>query len=140
LSHVREHCIEPTKAIANVARLVDREGRLVIEVPNNAARGFRSFSDLWPWTDIPRHLNFFTQRSLRSMVETAGFQVETIFYVGYVRQFLPSWTSTQYEIWRRTRSGPPPNFETKAWLHLLRTAFAADEMKYDSLRIVAMPK
>jgi 2-polyprenyl-3-methyl-5-hydroxy-6-metoxy-1,4-benzoquinol methylase len=140
MSHVLEHCIEPTTAVANAAQLVDRDGRLVIEVPNNAAQGFQSFSDLWPWTDIPRHLNFFTQRSLRSVVEAAGFRVETICYVGYARQFLPSWISTQYEIWRRTRSGPPPNFETKAWLHLFETAFAADELKYDSLRIVAMQK
>ena len=137
MSHVLEHCIEPIRAISNAAGMVDRDGRLVVEVPNNGAKGFQTFRDLWPWTDIPRHLNFFTEHSLRSVIEGTGLRVETVLYVGYVRQFVPQWIATQEEIWRRTRSGSAPDFDFKAWLHLFKTMFAADERKYDSLRIVA---
>jgi 2-polyprenyl-3-methyl-5-hydroxy-6-metoxy-1,4-benzoquinol methylase len=139
MSHVLEHCIDPKRAIANARRLIKPNGRLVIEVPNNGAKGFSTYHDLWPWTDIPRHLSFFTERSLRSIIQTNGMKVEMVRYVGYVRQFAPEWIHKQREIWYRTRSGRTPNFNFKAWLLLASTAFSSDARKYDSIRIIAAP-
>jgi SAM-dependent methyltransferase len=120
MSHVLEHCIDPPRAIYNARHILAEGGRLVIEVPNNAAHGFRTFGPDWPWTDIPRHLNFFTEKSLTKMLRSAGLHVETVYYVGYARQFLPEWL--------------PRN----SWFDLLATAFSSRSRKYDSVRVHAV--
>jgi SAM-dependent methyltransferase len=122
MSHVLEHCIDPAVAIYNAQGILADHGRLVIEVPNNAAQGFRKFGPKWPWTDIPRHLSFFTERSLCKMLRGAGLEVETVYYVGYARQFLPEWLP---------RNG---------WSDLLITAFASRRSKYDSVRVHAVKR
>jgi SAM-dependent methyltransferase len=120
MSHVLEHCIDPVAAIYNARRILADYGRLVIEVPNNAARGFKKFGPTWPWTDIPRHINFFTERSLTKMLQAASLHVETVYYVGYARQFLPEWS--------------PRN----SWLDLSATVFSSRSRKYDSVRVHAV--
>jgi SAM-dependent methyltransferase len=138
LSHVLEHCIDPVQALTNANKMLAPTGTLVIEVPNNSAVGFSRFGAAWPWTDIPRHLNFFTERSLRLMLQKTGFSVTNVNYVGYTRQFLLEWIRSQEDIWIQIGTGPPPDFKSAAWLLLLRTAFASRSAKYDSVRVHAV--
>jgi SAM-dependent methyltransferase len=137
LSHVLEHCIDPIKALSNVHRIISSDGTVVIEVPNNNALGFSTFQAVWPWTDIPRHLNFFSERSLRAALQKSGFTVQKVYYVGYARQFHPRWIRTQEEIWERINSGPKRSFDRASWELLFRTAFASAAAKYDSVRVHA---
>jgi SAM-dependent methyltransferase len=117
MTHVLEHCINPGAAVKNVSSLLKQDGRFIVEVPNNAAKGFWTYKENWPWSDIPRHLNFFTEKSLRSLLENCGFTIERADYAGYCRQFSPEWPSS---------------------LSLLvRTAFTAPAQKYDSIRLTA---
>jgi len=137
LSHVLEHCIDPMKALANAQRILGAHGTLVIEVPNNNALGFFTFRAMWPWTDIPRHLHFFTERSLRIALQALGFEVAKVSYVGYVRQFQAEWIRAQEDIWAQIGEEPKPNFKRAAWALLFRTAFASPATKYDSIRVHA---
>lgn len=115
MSHVLDACIDPRIALTNAAALLGDGGTLVIEVPNCASLGFRTFGPDWPWVDIPRHLTFFTEASLRAMIERAGLNVESVHHVGYTRQF---------------KSGV-------GWKWLARTAFVPANDKYDTMRIHA---
>lgn len=124
MSHTLEHCIDPVKAVSNAASLLEPDGTLVIEVPNNAAMGFRWFGPRWPWTDIPRHLSFFTDRSLSLLLEQHGLKIIKTIYTGYTRQFLPNW---RCDI-RSSLSG---------WPLLASSAFSSPRSKYDSIRIHA---
>lgn len=137
MSHVLEHCIDPALAIANAKTLLADDGTLVIEIPNSAAAGFATFKELWPWSDVPRHLNFFTWRSLTKLIEESGLSISKVQYTGYARQFMASWVSTQNLIWNATRDGPSPNFDVAAWSLLLRTFLSAPAHKYDSIRVHA---
>jgi SAM-dependent methyltransferase len=137
MSHSLEHCIDPQTAIENAIRLLAPTGTLVVEVPNNEAIGFSWFKATWPWTDIPRHLNFFTIRSISNLVENCGLRITTVFYVGFVRQFLPSWWVTHREISQKLDVKPRQNLKLIAWLLLVRTIFAARHRKFDSIRIHA---
>jgi SAM-dependent methyltransferase len=136
LSHVLEHCIEPRAALLNAKDLLASRGRLIIEVPNNAAAGFRSYKQCWPWTDVPRHLHFFTRQSLHELLGRCGFNVEHTVYVGFCRQFGPDWISSQQRI-SELVGQPRSTSAMESWLFLLRTAFTSRDNKYDSLRVHA---
>ena len=137
MSHVLEHCIDPFAAIANAKQMLAKDGTLIIEVPNNAALGFSMFQAAWPWADIPRHLNFFTDTSLRLLLQSNGLMIHQTIYTGYTRQFAPNWIAKQSEIWRAIKTDRTPNFEIATWSLLLRTALSKDRCKYDSIRVHA---
>jgi SAM-dependent methyltransferase len=137
MSHVLEHCIDPHTTLTNIHSVLKPSGNVVIEVPNNAAKGFLRFGPDWPWSDIPRHINFFTERSLRVLLQKHDFKISRVRYVGYFRQFAPDWIKTQNEIWSNVGIGLRPKFGLAAWLLLAQTAFAKSSRKYDSIRIHA---
>jgi SAM-dependent methyltransferase len=139
VSHVLEHCIDPKMAIKNIRSIIKPGGCVVIEVPNNASVGFAKFQANWPWSDIPRHINFFTERSLKILLHSQTFGNFSVNYVGYFRQFVSDWVDSQNEIWTAIGTGSRPNFSTNAWFLLARTAFAPRSRKYDSVRIRARP-
>jgi SAM-dependent methyltransferase len=119
MMHVLEHCIDPIAAVSNVKSILKDCGKFIMEVPNHAATGFWTYKGEWPWSDIPRHLNFFTEKSLRKLLMACGFTIEKTNYTGYCRQFLPGWP------W--------------SFLLLATTAFAKPSKKYDSIRFTATP-
>lgn len=140
-THVLEHCLEPMVALRNAAGFLADGGVLMVETPNNAAEGFRRHGAGWRWADMPRHLNFFTEASLRGFAERAGLVVERCEYWGYCRQFLPEWLADQALIEARLSAMPqsPPRFRRQEWralVLLLRTALAAPARKYDSVRLI----
>ena len=74
---VFEHLHDPKRAFVESARLLKPGGRLVIEVPN-----FRSIrARLGRMEDVPRHLYFFTPRTLRRYGDPAGLELTAIRHV-----------------------------------------------------------
>lgn len=141
-AHVLEHCLDPMLALRNAADLLAPGGVLLLETPNNAARGLSQQGAHWHWLDVPRHLNFFTEASLRAFAAGAGLQVTGCEYWGYVRQFLPEWLATQADIAARMegRAAAAPSDLARqtrqAWGLLARTALAGRAAKYDSVRLI----
>jgi len=137
MTHVLEHCVDLRATLKNVCSILKPGGSVVIEVPNNAAKGFVTFGSIWPWSDIPRHINFFTERSLRSLLHSHGLEITSVRYAGYFRQFAPDWINTQTEIWASIGTGSQPKFGLAAWLLLVQTALTQRCRKYDSIRVHA---
>lgn len=137
LSHVFDVCIDLQKSLSNIRSILSPTGMLVVEVPNFAAKGFKVYGAEWPWTDIPRHLTFFTEKSLRRTLEASGFSVKRAVYVGYNRQFSASWREAQMAI--RREIGSDNSRSIPSWLWLVRTAFSSAAEKYDSVRVHATP-
>ena len=142
--HVLEHSLRPRLAASNAARLLSDGGLLVVEVPNNEARGLGRAGVLWPWLDVPRHLNFFTKASLEKTCRGAGLDVLGTEYRGYARQFKPEWIDTERDIRAgfAVRTGheeglPSPRRTLNSWRLLLSTACSSPRSKYDSIRVVA---
>jgi SAM-dependent methyltransferase len=138
LSHVLEHCIDPAAALRNVKQLLAPCGTAVIEVPNNAALALEVYGPGWFFADIPRHLQFFTESSLRRALDVAGMRVARVIYTGYTRQFSPEWLAAQKEIREQTGYDGNGGGAGSAWRLLARTAFARDARKYDSIRVHAV--
>jgi SAM-dependent methyltransferase len=137
LIHVLEHCVDPARALQRAASLLRDGGTLVVEVPNNACAGLARFGPGWLFLDVPRHLNFFTARSLAALISASGFTPARTDYSGYVMQFAPEWRTQQDAIHAafaipRHRNG----WNAHAAL-LLETWHAPPERKFCNLRITA---
>lgn len=139
MSHVLEHTIAPAQALARTRALLREQGKLIVEVPNCNAAGFWKFGPSWPWTDLPRHIHYFTRRSLTRLLADAGFEVTQTHYTGYTRQFQPGWIAALNRIHAQLRSPDDRStaFERQSWGLLLGSAWAAPDRKYDSIRLHA---
>jgi 2-polyprenyl-3-methyl-5-hydroxy-6-metoxy-1,4-benzoquinol methylase len=138
LSHVLEHCIDPAAALGNVKQLLAPGGTAILEVPNNASIGFQMFGPTWFFADIPRHLQFFTEKSLRKAISRAGLRVTKAIYTGYTRQFSPEWLAAQEQIRTNALLDHKRQGCGNAWSLLAQTAFALPSRKYDSIRVHAV--
>lgn len=142
IAHVLEHCLDPALALRNATGLLKPGGILVVETPNNAARGLRQQGQNWFWLDVPRHLNFFTEHSLRAFATGAGLKVVRCEYWGYARQMLEGWLEAQAEITAcmDDRAAPTPadmaRQRRQAWALMVQTALAPPHIKYDSVRLI----
>jgi SAM-dependent methyltransferase len=132
LSHVLEHCRDPRAALRNVRALLAPGGRAILEVPNNECLGLRHSGVAWHWLDVPRHIHFFTGRSLAAAARAAGLVPVATAWRGYTRQFDAPWLAAERRIAARfgCRARSPLRL-------LLATLFAPDRRKYDSVRMVA---
>lgn len=144
MSHVLEHTLDPGRAIGNAIRLLAEHGILVIETPNNQAKGLQRSGALWPWLDVPRHLNFFTSESLRAICEAHELRVRDLQYRGYTRQFDPDWIRTEERIRDifAAKVGhmdglPEANRAASCWYLLFSSVWSPARLKYDSVRVIA---
>ena len=140
--HVLEHCVNPLTALQNVLKILKPGGSLVLEVPNNDCLGAWMAGITWPWLDVPRHLNFFTTRSLDLACRRAGLEPRHLEYRGYCRQYSPAWLENELNVARGLGSSGNPRWMprktmNKYWVQLFLTAFAPRALKYDSVRIIA---
>ena len=143
MSHVLEHCLDINSVISNVKGILKDGGVYIVEIPNCNSLGFRTYKGEWPWSDIPRHLNFFTRSSLDKILKKHGFKVKFVKYSGFCRQFSNTWLNNEREIWtafsqHSIKQQKKPNFRFRAWKLLFRSMFASNSSKYDSVRFVGV--
>jgi 2-polyprenyl-3-methyl-5-hydroxy-6-metoxy-1,4-benzoquinol methylase len=142
-SHVVEHLVDPIAALRHAVALLKPDGLLFCEVPNNESLIARQSGLAWEHLDVPRHINFFTARSLAALVEGAGLVVRRVYFSGYCRYFSDSYIATEQRIFDRLAALPggardaTRNSSGRAWRLLARTALADARRKYDSVGIIA---
>jgi len=73
--HVLEHIPAPHRSLQECRRLLQPEGRLVIQVPNVASLQGRLLGRRWAGLDVPRHLANYSSANLHSLLERNGFRV-----------------------------------------------------------------
>lgn len=72
--HSLEHLARPLEALVAARGLLRPGGAVVVEVPNADGFPLLLFGRRWFHLDVPRHLVHFTPRSLRSLLQRAGFR------------------------------------------------------------------
>lgn len=70
-----EHELDPREILVKTVRVLRGGGKLIIKVPNYACLYRRVMGKTWCGFRYPDHVNYFTPRSLRSMLAAAGFEV-----------------------------------------------------------------
>jgi hypothetical protein len=71
---VIEHLIDPRATLTEMARVTRDGGWLAISLPNAGCWEPSVFGRHWYAWEPPRHLQFFTPRSIRRLVEDCGFR------------------------------------------------------------------
>jgi len=72
--HVIEHIPDPENFVCEIARILKKGGRMVIQTPNSKALGRRWFGTNWYANDVPRHLVLFNTGNLNMLAERHGLR------------------------------------------------------------------
>lgn len=83
--HVLEHLSDPKPVLARLTKMLRPGGVAVISVPNFESWQSRAFEGGWFHLDPPRHINHFTETTLRALLDEAGLDVfdERTFHFEY---------------------------------------------------------
>jgi SAM-dependent methyltransferase len=73
--HVLEHLYEPHACVEEAHRLLQPDGRLVVQVPNAASWQFLLLGSSWRGVEIPRHFTLFRPSDLEVLLDRCGFEV-----------------------------------------------------------------
>lgn len=73
IAHVVEHVHEPATLLLHCRRLLKPGGTIWLETPNIESLGHARFGKNWRGLEPPRHLVVFNRRTLRSLLQQAGF-------------------------------------------------------------------
>ncbi len=90
-----EHITHPDAALKKVHDLLSQEGILCLVTPDIQSLAARLFQNKW-WHFRPAHLSYYSQQSLRTLLERSGFEVVQ------VRKY--SWTFSAHYL--LSRIGP----------------------------------
>lgn len=96
------HVHQPLAALRETYRILAPGGRLYVEVPNIESWAFRWFGSRWTGLDLPRHLSHFSPRTLHSMLDNAGFRVQSMKMIAH-----PDWLRASARSARRERGSLP---------------------------------
>ncbi len=78
--HVLEHLRDPLESVREMKRLLAPGGALILAVPDARGAQARCFGRFWFHLDVPRHLFHFHLRSLRALLEAAGFELVDVWH------------------------------------------------------------
>jgi methionine biosynthesis protein MetW len=102
VNQVLEHVYSPARVIREASRVLRPNGLLVVCVPNLESYEEQIFKQHWYALDVPRHLYFFSIRTLTSLLQKNEFRIEKtlsksfgLSWVG-IRQSLRNLLDDQY--------------------------------------------
>jgi 2-polyprenyl-3-methyl-5-hydroxy-6-metoxy-1,4-benzoquinol methylase len=75
LFHVIEHVPDPRDVLAEVRRILQPKGRVIVQAPNIASWQARLCGRRWYGLDVPRHVINHSARSLLRLLSDEGFRV-----------------------------------------------------------------
>lgn len=75
MRHTIEHIKNPQKALVKVFGALKEGGVIAIATPNSFGFHAKVYGQVWPHWSLPYHLHFFSTQSLKSLVESSGYEV-----------------------------------------------------------------
>ncbi len=82
LSHVFEHILKPKDILQGLRKILSKDGKLIISVPNSDSICRKVFRRYWGWWQVPVHINHFNENALRRIANENNFDVVDVKYRG----------------------------------------------------------
>ena len=76
--HVLEHVNELNKYMAQLNLLLEKDGRLIIALPNPDSADAKHYKEYWAAYDVPRHLSHFSKKNITHLALKHNFKLELI--------------------------------------------------------------
>jgi 2-polyprenyl-3-methyl-5-hydroxy-6-metoxy-1,4-benzoquinol methylase len=112
LNHVIEHLFNPIEILTECKRILRPGGQLVVVTPNINSWGQRRFKRHWRGLEPPRHLFLFSPRTLDTIANKVGFDVQQVFST--VRNTYIFAESLRLE--KLSQNAKPSSFVAKKWI------------------------
>lgn len=80
MNNVLEHVDDPNESFEHIKRLLKKDGRAIIGVPNIDGLMFKIFNTYWAELDLPRHLYQFNRKTLTKYAKKHGLKVTKVRY------------------------------------------------------------
>ena len=90
LNHVLEHMEDPVRTFKEISRILKKDGRLVIGIPNTQSATYFLFKENSVQLDVPRHLFDYSVCTIKLLAEKTGFKIINLRYTSSPFQFLGS--------------------------------------------------
>ncbi len=87
LNHVLEHLDNPHETLSEIKKILKKEGKLIISVPNTNFLAYWIFGKNWYQLDVPRHIINYSNKNLKVIIEKHGFKVLKTRYNSRPSQF-----------------------------------------------------
>ena len=78
LWHVLEHIPDFHSTLMDLHGLLQKDGALIIAVPNYLSADATYYKEHWAGFDVPRHLWHFSKQSMKQILEQAGFKLDVV--------------------------------------------------------------
>jgi 2-polyprenyl-3-methyl-5-hydroxy-6-metoxy-1,4-benzoquinol methylase len=76
--HVLEHVYTLQERVAQLKRLLKKDGLLVIAVPNPASYDAKYYGKYWAAYDVPRHIYHFTRKDISLLFSQQNFKISKV--------------------------------------------------------------
>ena len=73
--HVLEHVYNLDKHLSQIKKILRKDGRLIIALPNADSMDANIYKNYWAAYDVPRHLHHFNQASFKKLMERYEFEI-----------------------------------------------------------------
>jgi ubiquinone/menaquinone biosynthesis C-methylase UbiE len=94
--HVLEHVSDLNSYMQKLHSILEKDGRLLIAVPNPDSPDAKKYAQHWAALDVPRHLFHFSKNNIKSLAEKHQFQLDKIYPMIY-DSFYVSMLSEKYK-------------------------------------------
>jgi SAM-dependent methyltransferase len=132
LFHVLEHVQELNLSMQKLRKLLQKDGRLFIALPNRASHDAKHYKEHWAAWDVPRHFYHFTQEDAQNLFNKHKFKVEKILPMK-LDSFYVSLLSEKYQKGKN-------NYWQAFWQGITSNKKAKKELEYSSLIYILKKK
>lgn len=95
LHHAFEHMTDPAEILGQAARILRKDGQVVIRVPVAGSDAWRRYGANWAQLDPPRHIVLPTVKSMEILAARTGLRLDRVVFDSTEFQF---WGSEQYQL------------------------------------------
>jgi ubiquinone/menaquinone biosynthesis C-methylase UbiE len=76
--HVLEHVHDLHGYLQTFQKILRKDGKLIIAVPNYTSNDAKAYAEYWAAYDVPRHLYHFSPASMKVLLESEGFALQQV--------------------------------------------------------------